>query len=171
MDWKDKVLDAAYAVLKPGFEIFDMNISHVKGEPRIYIYLDKITDQYGSPTIQDCENFSHLFSLKLGVLEQKNEILANYSVEVSSPGAERKIRLPDDLDRFKEHPMRVIYHDDGKVKTGILKLLEKREYELLWQIADVKKNRKNGLITKRNKGENVLIAISDIKRVNLHLDF
>ncbi len=37
-------------------------------------------------------------------------------LEVSSPGAERQLRLPDDLLRFQELPMRVEWVDNTGVQ-------------------------------------------------------
>ncbi|XP_039127004.1 uncharacterized protein LOC120263180 [Dioscorea cayenensis subsp. rotundata] len=68
----------------------------------------------------------------------------NISLEVSSPGVERVVRIPEDLDRFKDRPMYVKYTTDGDQESdGIFRLIS---FDLdlcncTWGIADVKKNR------------------------------
>ncbi|CAI7810923.1 unnamed protein product [Closterium sp. NIES-53] len=109
---------------------------------------------YGSPMVEDIDSF-----------------LRDFNALVSSPGAERVVKVPDDLIRFKELPMYVHYRlpseadntgdkeankgdlsaggstsavaPGGKTSEEILSLLEVDEEErvTVWRVADVRLNR------------------------------
>lgn len=69
---------------------------------------------------------------------------------MSSPGVERIVRIPEDLDRFKERPMYVKYVTEAAAETGSSSELE-GVFRLVsfdletktctWGIADVRVNR------------------------------
>lgn len=105
---------------------------------------------------------------------------------MSSPGAERLLKVPEDLNRFKEMPMWVQYlnlAEDGsgqkiheKEKEGIF-LLESIEHETqhcVWKLADVKENRaetgKGRPLSRKQKDWRLHVQFDAIKRVMLYLD-
>lgn len=100
----------------------------------------------------------------------------NISVlKVSSPGAERLLRVPDDLDRFREMPMRVCYQEDFMEKNGVF-LLESIETEsCTWKLADVKENRnprsKGRPLTRKQKDWRLELPFVMHKRVFLYLEY
>ncbi|KVH87413.1 Ribosome maturation factor RimP [Cynara cardunculus var. scolymus] len=86
---------------------------------------------------------------RLNEAEAAGSIPDDISLEVSSPGLERVIRVPQDLDRFKDRPMYVKYTvkvDDATSsveRDGILRL-ESFDLETeccTWGLADVRVNR------------------------------
>ena len=171
MSWEDEALKAAQDCLQNGFALYNFQVTYVNHEPRIQVYLDKLIDPFGSPTIAECEKFSQIFDLKLSAVMQKHQLEQRYSLEVSSPGAERKIQLPEDLERFKNQPMKVRYQQNGKPIYQVLQIQSYDENKTIWKIADVKKNRKNGSYKKASKDATIELFIKDIEEVNLHLDF
>lgn len=65
-------------------------------------------------------------------------------LKVSTPGAERILKVPDDLSRFKYMPMRVCYSEgNGPEKNGVFFLdsVEMESENCVWKLADVKENR------------------------------
>ncbi len=67
----------------------------------------------------DCERFSKELSARL----DDEDILPNYSLEVSSPGLKRLLRNGDEFGRFPGAPVKVIY-DEGperRVAKGTIK--------------------------------------------------
>ncbi|MFQ5608968.1 MAG: ribosome maturation factor RimP [Gammaproteobacteria bacterium] len=76
-----------------GYELADLevNLGHSKGLVRIFI------DSQQGITLDDCERVSHQVS---GVLDVEDLIAGNYNLEVSSPGADRKLVKPEHFDRF-----------------------------------------------------------------------
>ncbi len=172
MAWEDKAFEAAEESLTAGFKIFSFAVAYVKGAPVIQISIDKVTDPLGSPTIAECEQFSHVYDVKLTAMATEGEMPENYAIEVSSPGAERELSLPDDLERFKEHPMTVQFTDsEGKLRRSVVNVVEAGEKAATFKIANVKLNRKNGTFKKKRPVEPFELVYSTIKQVNLHLDF
>lgn len=81
------------AVEALGYELADLelNISHGRGIVRLFIDSDE------GVTLDDCERVSHQVS---GVLDVEDPIASDYHLEVSSPGADRKLVKPAHFDRF-----------------------------------------------------------------------
>lgn len=76
----------------------------------------------------DCE----LFSKELCLLLDQSRILPDYSLEVSSPGLNRKIRNIDEFIRFKKAPVKVIYrfNEEQRVAKGILSGIDENGIEI-----------------------------------------
>ena len=81
------------AVEALGFELSDLelNLGHGRGLVRLFIDSDE------GVTLEDCERVSHQVS---GVLDVEDPIAGDYNLEVSSPGADRKLVKPEHFDRF-----------------------------------------------------------------------
>lgn len=73
---------------------------------RLDVRLDKLSDLYGSPLLEDIEAFSRRLQAKLEEVLGADEA-GEIALEVSSPGAERALVLPGDLPRFAALPLRV----------------------------------------------------------------
>uniref|UniRef100_A0ACD5UWQ8 Uncharacterized protein n=2 Tax=Avena sativa TaxID=4498 RepID=A0ACD5UWQ8_AVESA len=115
----------------------------------IRVRIEKMSTRYGSPTIDDIEAYTIALRGKLDHAESAGRIPKNISLEVSSPGVERVIRVPDELERFKERSMYVRYVATSedvatpKEADGVFRLIS---YDVdlcvcTWGIADVKINR------------------------------
>ncbi|CAI5975442.1 unnamed protein product [Closterium sp. NIES-65] len=93
------------------------------------------------------------FSALVVATGERGELAEDIQIEVSSPGAERVVKVPDDLIRFKELPMYVHYRlpseadntgdksttaSGGKMSEEILSLVEVDEEErvTIWRVAD-----------------------------------
>ena len=63
---------------------------------KIEIRLDKLSDRYGSPSLDDVSAFSREFAHRLSEALGE-EAAGEIEVEASSAGAARKLRLPRDL--------------------------------------------------------------------------
>ncbi|XP_037485696.1 uncharacterized protein LOC119364340 [Triticum dicoccoides] len=115
----------------------------------IRVRIEKMSTRYGSPTIDDIEAYTIAYRAKLDDAESAGRIPKNVSLEVSSPGVERVIRVPDDLERFKERSMYVRYvmtNEDAATPQegdGVFRLIsyDVDLCECTWGIADVKINR------------------------------
>ena len=106
-----------------------------------------------------------------------------WGVQVSSPGAERVLRVPQDLERFHELPMYVRYVDEAATSSPervseqeeILELVEVGEAEVTWKIANVRFNREAGGkgrgLTKKQRERRLAIPIGALSMVRLYLDF
>jgi ribosome maturation factor RimP len=64
-----------------------------------------VIDRPDTPvSVHDCESVSRRLST---VLDFEDPIPGAYTIEVSSPGFKRLIRIPKDLDRFLQHRIRL----------------------------------------------------------------
>ncbi|DBA76384.1 TPA: hypothetical protein ACH3X1_010091 [Trebouxia sp. C0004] len=142
---------------------------------QLKIRLDKPEDEYGSPSLDEIALFSRHFSEEYhrAIGEAAEEI----AVEVSSPGAERQVRLPQDLQRFQHLPMLVTFQlqDSNKVDTKVMELVEYNEADSTaeWKLADVRQNRSGKGVSKLSKkqlGQRWKVALEAMQKVNLHLE-
>lgn len=105
--------------------------------------------------------------------------------QVSSPGAERVVRVPDQLMRFKDLPMLVRYEEAPSnentkssplVKDSILELesFEIESGKSVWRLANVRANReqagKGRGLTKKQKEWRAEIPLSSLRLVRLYMD-
>ncbi len=76
-----------------GYELteLEVNLSHGRGVLRLFI------DRPEGITLDDCERVSRQAS---ALLDVEDPIAGDYHLEVSSPGADRKLVKPDHFDRF-----------------------------------------------------------------------
>ena len=88
-----------------GYLIYDISI-YLKGEnTKIIVKIDRVE----GISHQDCEKFSRGISDRLDV----EEILPNYSLEVSSPGIKRLVRNIEEFKRFAGAPVKIVCLVDG----------------------------------------------------------
>lgn len=98
---------------------------------------------------------------------------------MSSPGAERLLRVPEDLDRFKEMPMRVQYleidSNQHEQKDGafLVEAIDTETRQCVWKLADVKENRnqagKGRPLNRKQRDLRIQLPFEAIKRVTLYL--
>ncbi|KAG8366463.1 hypothetical protein BUALT_Bualt17G0082600 [Buddleja alternifolia] len=145
--WGEKALSIAQEVLLQFGE--GMELYAFKTSPRGYIYvrLDKVSNEYGCPSMDEIESFSRQYKEKLDEIGARGEIPDDLALEVSSPGADRLLRVPDDLERFNDMPMVVSYVEDSDgrcpEKNGVyfLDTIDTESSCCVWKLADVKENR------------------------------
>ncbi|KAI3505074.1 hypothetical protein L1887_26959 [Cichorium endivia] len=109
----------------------------------IRIRIERLTNKSGSPTMEDIEAFSKAYREWLNEAESTGSI-PDISLEVSSPGLERVVRVPEDFERFKDRPMYVKYTTEvDEVCDGVLRLesFDLETNRCIWGLADVKVNR------------------------------
>ncbi|OHD66007.1 MAG: hypothetical protein A2176_09555 [Spirochaetes bacterium RBG_13_51_14] len=97
-----------------GYMVYETSFL-LKGEnSRINVKLDTLA----GITLRDCETFSRELSGRL----DEEEVLPNYSLEVSSPGLDRQLRSSDEFRRFSGAPVKVIYQEgaERRVAKGTL---------------------------------------------------
>lgn len=174
IDWQYTAREAAKDLVAQmsGFGIYDFQIYLQKKESKIHILLDKLTDKYGSANVLDCERFSKNYSNRLEVLAMEKKIPENYSLEVSSAGAEREIRFPQDIERFRSLPMKVQFiGDNEKLIYKVLSFIERKEEISYWQEMQTRQERKKQLGKKKKKAEMLSIENNKIQKIHLFLDF
>ncbi|GAV69344.1 LOW QUALITY PROTEIN: DUF150 domain-containing protein, partial [Cephalotus follicularis] len=122
----------------------DMKLYSFKMTPRGYIYvrLDKL---YGCPRMKELTN-TQKYKKRLDEVGALQEIPNDLALEVSSLGAKRIVRVPDDLNWFKDMPRRLCYAKDVKSNYSekneifMLESVEVESGNCMWKLADVKEN-------------------------------
>ena len=186
-DWGQSILEAVQHLLSTDetLEIYSFRVS--PRSKRVDIRLDKLTNKYGSPSLDEVGKFSRDLNVEL----EKNlgeEKAGEIEIEVSSPGAERLVRVPEEFERFGEMPMLVEYNGrEGDVEERKKTVLQFQEYiengdggdengngkgVSKWTLADVRVNRsgKGRVLNKKQRETVIEIPIKDIYQVNLHVD-
>jgi len=115
---QDRLTQAATEYLREqGMELVELKVVSRKGGP----FLRLIIDRPGGVTIDDCVRVHG----ELRWLLQADAVVpGEVDMEVSSPGPRRKLRVPEDLERFLGEPVRVVLNSPVKglyVITGVLK--------------------------------------------------
>ncbi|XP_021718376.1 uncharacterized protein LOC110686101 [Chenopodium quinoa] len=180
--WGEKVLSIAREVLLQFDD--DIKLYSFKTTPRGYIYirLDKLSNEYGCPSIELIESYSREYKKHLEEDGFKGEIPNDLALEVSSPGAERLLRIPEDLLRFKDFPMVVSYVEEGteaksQEKSGVFLLdsIETETEDCVWKLADVRANRdpasKGRPMSRKRKDWRLKLPYSTLNRVTLYLEY
>ena len=175
-----EVLDeiAAEALL-PGTQIFSLRLLNAGGGYHIEVQLDDLNHPTGSVNLEQCEAFSRALverldaALDSGQTELPADLNAeNYSLEVSSAGAERQLRLPGDLERFKVQPLKLQFELDGTVHTEIVQYQGKEDREgpeiLFFRSYKTGGSRKKGKSKKEEK--TFQLSIEQIRKAFLYLD-
>ena len=111
-----------------GFDLVDFNLFSAGKQYILRIYIDKD----GGVTISDCSKVSH----ELGILfDLENLIEDNYTLEVSSPGVDRKLESTKDFQRNKGRLVRLTFEEAPEAiapkKFIVGKLLEVKEESIV----------------------------------------
>ncbi|KAL7132677.1 hypothetical protein ABFS83_12G090500 [Erythranthe nasuta] len=181
--WGERALSIAQEVLLEFGE--DFNLYAFKTSPRGYIYvrLDKLSNEFGCPLMDEIESFSRQYKKKLDEIGARGEIPGDLALEVSSPGADRLLRVPDDLSRFKDMPMVVSYIEDSSSntkcpeKSGVyfLDSIETESRCCVWKLADVRENRdpsaKGRPMSRKQKDSRLKLPYNTIKQVSLYISY
>lgn len=172
LPWAETALQVAYQVLSETKELELFSLQVVSSAKRIDVRLDKLTDEYGSPTLDEIESFSTAFN---AALEEAlgAEAAGEIEIEMSSPGAERRLRIPRDLERFAHLPMKVEYAlIDGSIESKVLNLGSYSDDSTEWSLADVGINRpgKGRPLSRKQRQQVFEIPVSMLRRVNLFID-
>ncbi|XP_052188393.1 uncharacterized protein LOC127798816 [Diospyros lotus] len=137
----------------------------------IRVRIEKLSNKSGSPSMDDIEAFSLAYRKRLDEAELSGSIPENVSLEVSSPGVERVVRIPQELDRFKDRPMYVKYisvaaeTSSSAESDGIFRLVafDLERKCCTWGLADVKVNReksgKGRPLSKKQRVTEIVLTI------------
>ncbi|XP_042469925.1 uncharacterized protein LOC122052459 [Zingiber officinale] len=180
--WGERALSVAREVLNLHFSE-DLVLFAFKVSPRGYVYvrLDKLTNKYGCPNIEEIKKFNSLYKTRLDEIIESGEIPLDLAIEVSSPGAERLLKVPEDLDRFRDMPLRANYLEQAiepkrhQEKDGVF-LIDSFDIEsgsCVWKLADVRENRgeagKGRGLSRRQKDWRLELPFGAIKMLTLYL--
>jgi ribosome maturation factor RimP len=165
-----QIRERVLAAMPAELSLHKLTFFHSRGNTRIVIELDKLSDPHGSVNIGECEGFSRALRTALDELERETAIDLNYSLEVSSAGAERELGSLAEVQRFSALPLQATFNSAGKVLTEVLRVNRIDGETLECALADCRVNRKKFGPAKLRKQIPFSIAWRDIKKIRLHLD-
>lgn len=149
----------------------------------IKVRIEALYNKSGSPTMEDVEAFSTTYKARLDEAGSSKLVPDDIYLEVSSPGVERIVRIPDDFDRFMERSMYVKYAMDAAEGSspaeadGIFKLIsfDMETKSCTWGLADVKVNRakagKGRPLSKKQKEWRLITPFDSLVLVRLYCEF
>lgn len=168
------IADLAARALVPGIDVFSAKINPVKKGFHIQIELDGLQNAHGAVSIGDCEAYSGRISAILDEMIAAEDAslppgmaVDNYTLEVSSAGAERELKVPQEFERFKDLPIKIVYRQEGKAGTGVFLYKGKdAEGKFLFESFETRRRK-----TEKRRGVKMGLDLSEISRANLFLDF
>ncbi len=134
-----------------GIEIVDVELAGGGRSRLLRVYIDKPS----GVTHGDCETISQ----QVGTILDVEDVMpgGSYTLEVSSPGVERRLSRPEDFQRFQGR----------KVKIHLRSPLEDRSH---WE--GVLAGCSNGVVTlELGEGKTASIALEQIQRANLKFEW
>jgi ribosome maturation factor RimP len=160
----DKIREIADRVAQSsGLELVDLEL-HGGGKARMLrIYIDKP----GGVTHEDCANFSR----EAGTIFDVEDAVpgGSYTLEVSSPGLDRKLSTPDEFERFVGSLVKVMTREPvngNRHFEGRLKAFQDRR---LWvELTPRTKSKKHEPV---EPGAEVEIDLANVEKANLVPEF
>ncbi|MDF3818719.1 ribosome maturation factor RimP [Leptospira sp. 96542] len=157
---EENIRELIQRVLEPPLALFSLQVQNRKNHALIEITLDHLADKTGSASLSDCETVSKRLKEEMDLWGEDFD----FTLQVSSAGAERVLRLPEDFSRFQgllaklEVPL-----ENGK--------WEKRIYRLGPLVGDSIELTLYDRKTRHKKNQKtVSIPISEIRKGNLYLE-
>ncbi|HYM51673.1 MAG TPA: ribosome maturation factor RimP [Candidatus Limnocylindrales bacterium] len=111
-----------------GFELYDLKLLGT-GAPTLRVMIDRSE----GVTLDDCERVSHSLG---ALLDQADPLPGRYTLEVSSPGAERPLRGIDDYRRFLGKRANIRYRVDGGERVAEGRMVGVQEDRVELQLRD-----------------------------------
>ncbi|KAJ9174152.1 hypothetical protein P3X46_017211 [Hevea brasiliensis] len=179
--WGEQVLSIAREVLLQFADDLELYAFKTTHRGYVYVRLDKLSNEYGCPSMEELESYCQEYKKRLEEAGKLGQIPDDLALEVSSPGAERILKVPDDLCRFKEMPMRVCYAEGaesiGPEKDGIffLESIETESENCVWKLADVRENRdpesKGRPLSRKRRDWRLKLPFKMHRQITLYLEF
>ena len=167
----DRVRDIAERVAaSSGLEVVEVEFRGSGKVRMLRVFLDKPGAASGDPlagvTHGDCANFSREFGT---ILDVEDAITGSYTLEVSSPGLDRKLTKAADFARFTGSRMKVMTRnpvDNNRFFEGRLESF--REGRLTLDLsASSKKSRKKMGAAAADEGQKIGIEFANVEKANL----
>ncbi len=132
-----------------GIYVVDVSYKKTDGKNVLCFYIDK----EGGVGIDDCESFSRAVEAEL---DRCDPIDGEYSLEVSSPGADRQLK--------KEREF--LYYTGREVDVKLYKALNGKK-----EFSGILKKYENDSAVIDTDGEELIIPIKDAAYIRLHFEF
>ena len=160
----DKIEEIAERVARSnGLEVVEVELRGGGKARMLRIYIDKP----GGVTHDDCSNFSR----EVGTIFDVEDVVpgGSYTLEVSSPGLDRKLSKPADFERFIGSLVKLMTRDPVDGNRHFEGRLESfRDGHLRIELAGCKKSKKHEAV---DAGARVEIDLANVEKANLVPEF
>ncbi len=173
----DRVREIADRVAaSSGLEVVEVEVRGSGKARMLRVFLDKPGweksgpgggDPLGGVTHGDCVNFSREFGT---ILDVEDVIPDSYTLEVSSPGLDRKVTRPADFERFTGSRMKVTTRQPlhgNQHFEGRLESFRDGKLTLDVSVASHKSRRKMKIGAAAGEGQKVEIEFANVEKANL----
>jgi ribosome maturation factor RimP len=150
-----------------GLEVIEVEFRGSGAARMLRVFLDKpgaaIGDPLGGVTHGDCVNFSREFGT---ILDVEDAVPGSYTLEVSSPGLDRKLTKASDFARFTGSRMKVMTRNpvnNNRYFEGRLESFEDGRLILDLSVASKKSRKKMGATGEQK----IAIDFSNVEKANL----
>jgi ribosome maturation factor RimP len=167
----DRVREIAERVAaSSGLEVVDVELRGSGNARMLRVFLDKPGAAHGDPlagvTHGDCANFSREFGT---ILDVEDAIPGSYTLEVSSPGLDRKLTKPADFERFTGSRMKLMTRNpvnNNRYFEGRLESFREGILTLDLSVAS-KKSKKKMAASVSGQEHKVGIEFANVEKANL----
>jgi ribosome maturation factor RimP len=149
-----------------GLEVLDIEFLGGGKARMLRVFLDKPAagnDPLAGVTHQDCANFSREFGT---ILDVEDVMPGSYTLEVSSPGLDRKLVKPADFTRFTGSRLKLTTRqpvNDNRHFEGRLESFQDGRLTLDLSVASHKSRKKMGDVA----GQKIEIDFANVEKANL----
>jgi ribosome maturation factor RimP len=159
-----------------GLEVVEVELRGSGKARMLRVFLDKPSadqtgsannDPLGGVTHGDCVNFSREFGT---ILDVEDAISDSYTLEVSSPGLDRKLSKARDFERFTGSRMKLTTREPvngNKYFEGRLESFHDGKLTLDLSVASHKSRRKMKLGAAAEEGQKIQIEFANVEKANL----
>jgi ribosome maturation factor RimP len=166
----DRVREIAERIASSnGLEVVDVEFRGSGSARMLRVFLDKPGAASGDPlagvTHGDCADFSREFGT---ILDVEDAVPGSYTLEVSSPGLDRKLTKAADFQRFTGSRMKVMTKDpvsDNRFFEGRLESFRDGRLTLDLSAASKKSRKKMGAAA--TEAKKIEIEFSNVEKANL----
>jgi ribosome maturation factor RimP len=167
----DRVREIAERVAaSSGLEVVEVEFRGSGNARMLRVFLDKPGAASGDPlagvTHGDCANFSREFST---ILDVEDAMPGSYTLEVSSPGLDRKLTKPAEFERFVGSRMKVTTRfpvNNNRHFEGRLEGFRDGRLTLDLSVASKKSRKKMGAMA-ADPGQKMELEFANIEKANL----
>ena len=166
----DRVREIAERVAaSSGLEVVDVELRGGGKSRMLRVFLDKPaagTDPLAGVTHEDCANFSREFGTILDVEDAMSG--GSYTLEVSSPGLDRKLTRPADFERFTGSRMKLTtrqpvnnnQHFEGRLESF-------RDGRLTLDLSVASKKSRKKMSSASTEQQKIEIEFANVEKANL----
>jgi ribosome maturation factor RimP len=167
----DRVREIAERVAaSSGLEVVEVEFRGSGNARMLRVFLDKPGAASGDPlagvTHGDCATFSREFGT---ILDVEDAITGSYTLEVSSPGLDRKLTKPTEFERFVGSRVKLMTRNpinNNRFFEGRLESFRDGKLMLDLSVASHKSRRKMGTVA-AEQGQKIGIEFANVEKANL----